>query len=194
MVVLPDVRGLHPFYTDLAQRFAEAGFDSVAIDYFGRTAGVGARDESFDWQQHVREVAYDHVLADAGAAARTLRDAGAAKVFTVGFCFGGGWSWRLSASELGFAGNIGFYGRPEGVEKVIPNVRSPILMLVAGADQATPQEAFIDMDRKLAEAGKEHEMYIYDGAPHSFFDRAFAEWRDACRDAWQRILDFTDEH
>ena len=40
MVVLPDVRGLHPYYVELAERFAEAGIPAVAIDYFGRTAGV----------------------------------------------------------------------------------------------------------------------------------------------------------
>src|SRR2546429_9637895 len=39
MVILPDVRGLHGFYRDLARRFAEAGIDAVAIDYFARTAG-----------------------------------------------------------------------------------------------------------------------------------------------------------
>jgi carboxymethylenebutenolidase len=38
VVVLPDVRGLHPYYRALAERLAEAGLHTVAIDYFGRTA------------------------------------------------------------------------------------------------------------------------------------------------------------
>ena len=42
IVVLPDVRGLHPFFEELALRFAEAGVQAVAIDYFSRTAGTGA--------------------------------------------------------------------------------------------------------------------------------------------------------
>ena len=42
MVVLPDVRGLHPYYMDLAQRFAEAGIPAIAIDYFGRTGRAGS--------------------------------------------------------------------------------------------------------------------------------------------------------
>ena len=41
VVVLPDVRGLYRFYEELALRFAERAYPSVAIDYFGRTAGVG---------------------------------------------------------------------------------------------------------------------------------------------------------
>ncbi|HUR07584.1 MAG TPA: dienelactone hydrolase family protein, partial [Nonomuraea sp.] len=49
VVILPDVRGLHPFYRDLAVRFAEAGFRAITIDYFGRTAGTGDRGDDFDF-------------------------------------------------------------------------------------------------------------------------------------------------
>ena len=53
IVVLPDVRGLHHFYEELALRFAEHGYDSVAIDYFGRKAGTGERDNDWDYWPHV---------------------------------------------------------------------------------------------------------------------------------------------
>ena len=52
MVILPDVRGLFPFYKELTIRFAEAGFEAVALDYFGRTATDSDRGAAFDWQQH----------------------------------------------------------------------------------------------------------------------------------------------
>ena len=61
IVILPDVRGLHPFYRDLAMRSAEAGMHAVAIDYFGRTAGLGARNEDFDHMAHVRQTTPDGV-------------------------------------------------------------------------------------------------------------------------------------
>ncbi|MFL5693170.1 MAG: dienelactone hydrolase family protein, partial [Ktedonobacteraceae bacterium] len=48
VVILPDVRGLFHFYKELALRFADAGSEAVAIDYFGRTAGLTARDDSFE--------------------------------------------------------------------------------------------------------------------------------------------------
>src|SRR5664279_4555250 len=56
VVILPDIRGLHPYYRALAERFAEAGVYAVAIDYFGRTAGAAMRDDSFDWQAHIGQV------------------------------------------------------------------------------------------------------------------------------------------
>ena len=40
VVLLPDIRGLHPYYVALAERFAEAGLPALAVDWFGRTAGA----------------------------------------------------------------------------------------------------------------------------------------------------------
>ena len=51
----PDVRGLYRFYEELALRFAERGYAAVAIDYFGRTAGVGKRDDDFPYTEHVAQ-------------------------------------------------------------------------------------------------------------------------------------------
>src|SRR5919106_234876 len=55
VVVLPDVRGLYRFYEELALRFAERGITAVAIDYFGRTAGVAKRGEEFEYMPHVEQ-------------------------------------------------------------------------------------------------------------------------------------------
>src|SRR2546430_4012777 len=90
MVVLPDVRGLHQFYKELAQRFAEAGIDSVAIDYFARTAGMGDRSESFDYMPHVQQTTAESIAAAPAAAMGHLRQKGGRggkTVFTGGFCF-----------------------------------------------------------------------------------------------------------
>jgi len=196
MVVMPDVRGLHHFYKELAQRFAEAGIDAVAIDYFGRTAGLGDRDEGFDYAPHVEKTTPDSIAKDVAAAIAYLKskDGGAVKsVFTVGFCFGGSSSWNQSALQPDLNGAIGFYGRPERSEPFLSKMKAPLLMLIAGAD-FTPQEAFHAFDKKLTEAKVAHEMHIYEGAPHSFFDRNFDHWKDACDDAWRRILAFVRQH
>ncbi len=197
MVVLPDVRGLHRFYKELAQRFAEAGIDSVAIDYFGRTAGISDRDDNFEYMPHVQQTTPEGIAADTAAAIAYLKskDGGAVKsVLTVGFCFGGSNSWNQSAFQPGVNGCIGFYGRPERSEPLIDKMKAPLLLLIAGADQATPLEKFHEFDHRLTEAGVPHEMHIYEGAPHSFFDRSYEQWKDACDDAWRRMLDFVKRH
>jgi carboxymethylenebutenolidase len=196
MVVMPDVRGLHHFYKELAQRFAEAGIDAVAIDYFGRTAGIGDRSEAFDYKPHVEQTTPEAISADVAAAVKHLKskDGGAVKsVFTVGFCFGGSSSWNMSALVDGVNGDIGFYGRPERSLPFMSKMKAPLLLLIAGAD-FTPTEAFHDFDKKLTAAKVPHEMHIYEGAPHSFFDRSFAEWKEACDDAWRRMLAFIEKN
>ena len=47
---------------------------------------------------------------------------------------------------------------------------------------------------KLAAAGVPVESHVYKDAPHSFFDRGFAQWKEACDDAWRRMLDFVQGH
>jgi carboxymethylenebutenolidase len=192
VVILPDVRGLHPYYEALADRFAEAGFHAVAFDYFGRTQGASRRDDGFDWQAEIATLTPAGVESDVAAAAAHLRGRNEGPTFTVGFCFGGSHSWRLSASDLDLAGVMGFYGRPPMVADVEDLFTTPLLLFVGGADQATPVEDFRALDERLTERRVDHEMYVYDGAPHSFFDRAFAEWADACTDAWDRMITFTE--
>ena len=197
IVILPDIRGLYRFYEELALRFAERGHTAVAFDYFGRTAGVEKRGDDFEWQPHVQQTTSGGIQADTGAAVAWLRDAGCSSVFTVGFCFGGRHSWLAAAAGHGLRGAIGFYGRPgpgqdgsPGPTQRAGELEAPILGLMGGADAGIPVEDVREFERALVEAGADHELVIYDGAPHSFFDRKFEEFADASADAWRRVLDF----
>ena len=194
IVILPDVRGLYRFYEELALRFAERGHAAIAFDYFGRTAGAEKRDDDFDYMPHVRETTPEGVMADTAAAAERLREAGAGKLFTVGFCFGGRNSWLASAVLPGLSGAVGFYGNPTAILDRVPDMRAPILALQAGDDANITAEINAEFERALSAAGVEHELVTYDGAPHSFFDRKQEEFQDASDDAWRRTLEFIARH
>src|SRR5919204_1650247 len=201
VVILPDVRGLYRFYEELALRFAERGIAAVAIDYFGRTAGVEKRGDEFEYMPHVEQTTPEGVQADTRAAVEYLRAGGIRNVFTVGFCFGGRNSWLAAASGHGLTGAIGFYGRPgkgrdgsPGPADRARDVEAPILALQAGADQHITAADNAEFDRALDEAGVEHELVTYDGAPHSFFDRRQEDFAEASDDAWQRVLAFIQQH
>jgi carboxymethylenebutenolidase len=114
VVILPDVRRLHPFYEELVVRFGDAGAHALALDYYGRTAGTGSRGDDFDHKPHIQQATDDKVGLDVAAAVAYLRSfegGGAIAVFTVGFCFGGKISFNQAASPQGLAGVVGFYGR-----------------------------------------------------------------------------------
>lgn len=203
VIVLPDVRGLFRFYEELAVRFAEAGYDSVAIDYFGRTADTEPRDEDFDFSAHVPLTTSEGINSDIAAAVEHLRARREdVAIFTVGFCFGGTCSWAATTHGHGLAGAVGFYGKPDidrpaGDGPFIERchlVEAPILALMAGDDPGIPPESVAALESALAEAGVEHEVVTYPGAPHSFFDRKQAEYADEAADAWRRVLEFIRAH
>jgi carboxymethylenebutenolidase len=201
IAVLPDVRGLYRFYEELALRFAERGYAAIAIDYFGRTAGVAKRDEEFPYMDHVRQTTQAGIQADVGAAVAHLRSVGCETIFTVGFCFGGRNSWLAAAGGHGLAGAIGFYGRPgtgmdgsPGPAERAAEIGAPILALQAGEDANITAEDNAAFDAALTAADVEHELVTYDGAPHSFFDRSYDRFAAASADAWERVLRFVEAH
>jgi carboxymethylenebutenolidase len=202
MIVIPDVRGLHPYYKELAVRFAEVGVDAVAIDFFARTAASDDRGESFDFMSQIPLTKPETLQADIAAAATHLRSpAGGAvrSLFSVGFCFGGALSYLQAASGLGYAGVIGFYGWPLGLSRwpdrprpidAVGRYACPVLSLFGGADPGIPQSAVDEFDAACRRAGVKHDSTVYPGAPHSFFDRKQTEFLEASGDAWKRVQGF----
>ena len=150
IVIFPDVRGLHAYYEDLALRFAENGIDAIAIDYFGRTAGIGDRGPGFPYQEHVPLLSFDGLRADANAAIDHIRaETGVERLFTVGFCMGGRVSFLGATFGKGLAGVIGFYGWPVGAHRtntpapadLAASFESPVLAIFGGGDEAIPPSA-----------------------------------------------------
>jgi carboxymethylenebutenolidase len=203
ILIFPDVRGLHQFYKELALRLAEAGIAAVAIDYFGRTAGISSRDESFDFWPHVQQIQLQTFFADVTAALAYLRTGAGANqpTFTVGFCMGGTLSFITGTKDFSLAGVIGFYagmsrnfGGAGTLLEQAAHIRYPALGLFGGADQGIPVSDVQRFDEELDKAGVEHEIVTYEGAPHSFFDRRSAEFASASADAWQHVLGFIAAH
>jgi carboxymethylenebutenolidase len=87
---------------------------------------------------------------------------------------------------------VGFYGRPSLVGDAARRARLPTVMAIAGADAATPVADQLALAETMRAAGAEVDAVVYEGAPHSFFDRAHDEWAEACRDAWQHVLALVD--
>lgn len=200
VVVLPDVRGLHPYYEDLALRFAERGVDALAIDWFGRTAGVARRGADFEYMPHVQQTTWSGIATDIEVAVRSLRDEGFASVFTLGFCMGGRMAFLSNTLGLGLAGVIGFYGtlvgpwRNDAPEPValVDRMTAPVLGLFGGADPAIPAEHVAAFEARLTEQGLPHRLVTYEDAPHSFFDRKAEEFAEASAAAWDEVTRFLD--
>ena len=206
MIVIPDVRGLHPYYKALAERFAEVGVDSIAFDFFARTAPSDDRSDAFQYLDHVTATRPETIQADIAACAAYLRgkDGGAVRsLFSVGFCFGGAICYLQATTGLGYAGVIGFYGWPLGLKRwpdrprpidAAPQFKAPALSIYGGADEGIPEADRTAFAAALKKANVTHEEHVYPGAPHSFFDRKYEEFKDASADAWKHVQSFVRAH
>lgn len=209
VVILPDVRGLHPYYEELALRFAEDGVDALAIDWFGRTAGptseAAGRGEAFEYMPHVTATTWAGIAADIEAGVAGIRAAtgdrpAPTSVYVLGFCMGGRMAFLSATLGLGLAGVVGFYGTLVGPWRndapapvdLAASFAAPVLGLFGGADGAITAEAIAAFDAALGTAGVEHRLVTYPGAPHSFFDRKAADFADASASAWAETLAFIE--
>jgi carboxymethylenebutenolidase len=201
IVIIPDVRGLHPFYEELARRLAETGVHAMALDLYARTAGAGLRGADFDYMPHVNQTERATIRADVAAGIAALREtdgAAAERVYVMGFCFGGRAAFAQAGEGQDIDGVIGFYGPPAGPGRAhLPEpvasaatFTCPVLGLFGGADAGIPPEDVAAFDAALGAAGVEHRLVSYPGAPHSFFDRTAAEHADAASSAWREVLTF----
>jgi len=199
MLILPDVRGLYTFYEELALRFAEAGISALVMDYFGRTAGTAPRPRDFDHSPHVNQTRWETVKADMHAAYGELSAwPEVARIFSVGFCFGGRLSLLLASQpEFNMSGAIGFYGWPAGDNRGMPapvdtakDARAPILALFGGQDQGIPPAVVDEYRDALAAAKAQADVVVYPNAGHGFFDRKAADNAADSADAWKRVQEF----
>jgi carboxymethylenebutenolidase len=203
MLILPDVRGLHEFYRELAMRFADIGTRALVLDYFGRTAPDDTRDNSFEYMPHVQQMTQQTFGADVDAAIEFLQQGEGRRLptFVVGFCMGGSLAlWTGTRSES-LDGVIAFYASlTRTMGAVSPavswgqNIKAPVLAMFGGADQGIPEEDRAAFEKALEAGNVEHEIVVYDGAPHSFFDRKAAEFATASADAWSKVQGFIAGH
>src|SRR5688572_18796852 len=207
VVILPDVRGLHPYYEELALRFAERGVDAIAIDWFGRTAGAARRGEDFEYGPHVSRTTWAGISADIEAAVTSVRDDPGSDderpqaVFTLGFCMGGRMSFLAATLGLDLAGVIGLYGTLAGPWRndapapldLVGSFDAPVLGLFGGADQGITADQVAAFDAALGAAGVDRRIVTYPGAPHSFFDRKATEFATESEAAWGEVLDFIEQ-
>jgi carboxymethylenebutenolidase len=204
-VLLPDVNGLRPFTREMALRFAETGMATLAIDYFGRTVGSQPRDDDdFDTGPYLDGIRRQTLLRDVTAAVGYLKGQGPGPVFAVGFCMGGGVALHAATTGLGLAGVIAFYAWTGelGQEPALPPefaaaIRCPVLGLFGDAGHAIPVEVPRALDEHMTRAGVPHEVVIYPGEPHGFFEHHHMGedgHQTAAADCWQRILRFLGQN
>jgi carboxymethylenebutenolidase len=201
VLVLPDNRGLSGFYEQLTVQLARHGHAALAIDYFGRTAGLDPAARGAGWgamanlMPYLAKLREDELFSDFTAGIDRLRNT-ADRVVSLGFCVGGRFAFLTAAARFGLAGAIGLYGMPgnllgrPGPTQRVADLTAPILGMFGGADEGIGADEVDAFGAALTAQGVPHEIVVYPGAPHGFFDGQLPGHANAQDDAWRRILAF----
>ena len=194
VLVIHEIFGLSDWAQELADEVAAAGYIAVAPDLLSGMGPTGGRTNSFpagDVTEAVSKLNPDQVTADLNAAADYANKLPASngKLYVVGFCWGGGQSFRFATNRGDLSAAFVFYGSPPATD-AMAHIKAPIYGFYAGND-ARIDATIPDTITAMKAAGKTYDPVTYDGAGHGFMRAGEApDATDANKkardDAWRR--------
>jgi carboxymethylenebutenolidase len=193
VVVIHEAFGLNENIKEITRRFADEGYIALAVDLFtGRNRTVCM----FRFMSGLLFNSLNHgAIHDLKAALTYLTQqtgVDEAKLGAIGFCMGGSFSIAWACTDNRLKAIAPYYAvtpRPlEAVARMCPVVGS-----FPDKDFTTEQGQKLDV--QLEHYNIPHDIKVYPGAKHSFFNDQGSHYNAAAaQDSWQRVLSFFQEH
>jgi carboxymethylenebutenolidase len=192
VVMIHENRGIRPEIKMTAEQLAKEGYIVLAVDlYDGKVA---------ETQEEARALSssFDQVagIQNMKAAVKYLREHGADKLATLGWCFGGRQSVELAISGEQFDATVVYYGgnMATTTDRLAP-IKWPVLGIFGDKDQAIPVEKVKEFEASLNTLGIENEIHIYPGVGHAFANPSGTNYApEATKDAWEKTTAFLRTH
>lgn len=191
VVMIHENRGLRPETRQAAEELAKEGYLVLAVDLLGGTAETQEEARSltanFDQEEGVENMR---------AATAWLRERGATKMASLGWCFGGRQSVNLAISGEMLDATVVYYGggMATSTDRLEP-IEWPVLGVFGDQDRAIPVSMVEDFQSSLNELGVENEIYIYPGVGHAFANPSGDNYApQETMDAWTKTIAFLNTH
>jgi carboxymethylenebutenolidase len=199
VLVMQHGLGLDEWMRALADQLAQQGFIAVAPDLYSGFGPNGGNWESFLGTDEVMR-AGGRLTQDEGMrrykaaydwAMKLPRASG--KSATIGFCAGGGYSFRFAGEVPEVNAAVSFYGGSPN-EAIMTRIKAPVLAFY-GEDDARVTAAAAPTAANMQRLGKSFEYHIYPHATHAFLDyQSLGGNPAATADSWARTTAFLDAH
>ncbi|MER3484339.1 MAG: dienelactone hydrolase family protein [Meiothermus sp.] len=192
ILVIHENRGLQPHIQDVARRVAKAGYIAIAPDLVSKVGGTAKFTDTAQISVYLAQTPAEEHVANLQEALKVLKGTQgvqADKLGVVGFCFGGGLTWRLATEAPEVKAAVPFYGPAPDLAKV-PNIKAAVLGIYGGLDNRINQ-GIPALEAALKAANIRYRIKIYDGANHAFNNDTGPNYnKEAATDAWAMTLDW----
>lgn len=189
VIVIQEWWGLDDHVKDVTRRIAAEGYLALAPDLYKGSVAT----EPDEARRLVMELDTEEAVSEIQSAIAYLvshQRVSGDEVGIVGFCLGGRLVLMTALAEQRLGAAVAFYGQPLSAEQVV-QIGAPLMGHYGSADSGIPVEGVEAMDTALDGTDIPHEFYIYEDAPHSFFNDTRDSYRpEAAQEAWARTLDW----
>ncbi len=190
VVVIHEWWGLNDNIRWYADQLAAEGYAALAVNMYGT--------EATDDPERARELAtgvrenLDDAFANLESAVAFLRERSEVddeRLASLGWCFGGGWSYEMAKNDMGVQASVMYYGQ-FAPEDDLEMMKSHIIGHFGEEDESIPVDDVRAFRAKLQTLSGEHEIFIYPNEGHGFARELETE---SARTAWERTLTFLRE-
>ncbi len=192
ILVCHENRGLTDHIREVTRLLAKVGYAAVAVDLVSREGGTAAHAESEipsilsagDPDRHVRDfqAAVTHY--------QNVDGIDVSRLGMVGFCFGGGITWRAAIQIMSLKAAIPYYGPPPPLADV-PNIRAAVFGIYSDDPKDFANEGRDQLQSALEAAGVTHQMKVYPGTQHAFNNDTGPRYNEEqALIAWQDTLNW----
>lgn len=195
IILIHEWWGLNDNIRENAKKFAKLGYVALAVDLYEGESTTN-REEARKLATRVRqnmEEAFKN-LKSAVSYIKNQVNVNPNKVASIGWCFGGGWSYQIAKNNLGVKASVIYYGRFNPKDD-LSKMRATILGNFGAEDRSIKVDTVHEFQAKLKTLSGDHEIYIYENAGHAFANEGGSRYNIEAADlAWKRTVTFLDKN
>jgi carboxymethylenebutenolidase len=190
ILVIHENRGLTDYIKDVCRRLARARYTALGVDLISRQGGTDAHPDEGERIGIIGQLPPEQVIADLSAGLdylKSRKDVSPERLGAIGFCFGGGYAWRMATRRPDLKAVVAYYG-PNPPLKDVPAIRAAVLGIYGALDTRITSQV-PQLEEALKKAGVTYQIKIYEGADHAFHRDTGPTYNPtAARDAWELTL------
>lgn len=195
LIVIHEWWGLTPWMKGNADSFAMKGYVALAIDlYRGKSTSDPKEAMNF-----VKSINKERAVTDLKSAYNYLSNLTVVdnnKIGSIGWCFGGGYSFQAALNIPQLAVCLVNYGTLSSDENLIKNIHCPMLCIFGEEDKAIPPADVKAFDKAAKNVGLKVDIKFFPGVGHAFMNpgNTAGYKKETADSAWEDICTFLDKN